>query len=293
MDMKCRILNGTLLHQPPTVTLWTNFGVRTYYESCGVSWELNMISCISPSPVLDLFIINWCWIWGQEGREVWWLSHGLLLIWTSTIRIAIQMFMKGQGKVVVEHQPTKSVALGPQANYTDWATTTCRRNLVSTFVDTWGVEWSAQRIPHLSFLDHSRYFFFQVAPQLSSRGWVDSVPDTLLLRKSGSAGNRTRDLWASSQELWPLDHRGGPTNPSQPINGPGVTVLNTAALFSVVTGARRFWLGLLKRRFRRCSSWATSQSARPQTRCGTKGSSPCCWQWRVGSNSRSSRKDYR
>jgi hypothetical protein len=28
--------------------------------------------------------------------------------------------------------------------------------------------------------------------QLYSRGWVDPVPDPLLLRKSGSAGNRTR-----------------------------------------------------------------------------------------------------
>jgi hypothetical protein len=40
----------------------------------------------------------------------------------------------------------------------------------------------------------SRYFSIQVAPQLSSWGWVDPVPDPLLLRKSGSAGNRTRDL---------------------------------------------------------------------------------------------------
>jgi hypothetical protein len=38
---------------------------------------------------------------------------------------------------------------------------------------------------------------------------VDPVPDPLLLRKSVSAGNRTRDLWVSSQELRPLDHRGG------------------------------------------------------------------------------------
>jgi hypothetical protein len=38
----------------------------------------------------------------------------------------------------------------------------------------------------------SRYFFLQVALQLYSRGWVDPVPDPLLLRKSGSAGNRTR-----------------------------------------------------------------------------------------------------
>jgi hypothetical protein len=49
--------------------------------------------------------------------------------------------------------------------------------------------------PHgriLGFLDRSRYFFFQVAPQLYSRGWVDHVPDPLLLRKSGIAANRTR-----------------------------------------------------------------------------------------------------
>jgi hypothetical protein len=42
------------------------------------------------------------------------------------------------------------------------------------------------------FLDRSRYFVFQVAPQLYSRGCVGPVPDLLLLRKSGSAGNRTR-----------------------------------------------------------------------------------------------------
>jgi hypothetical protein len=44
----------------------------------------------------------------------------------------------------------------------------------------------------LGFLDRSRYFFFQVAPQLYSRGLLDPVPDPLLLRKSGSSGNRTR-----------------------------------------------------------------------------------------------------
>jgi hypothetical protein len=61
----------------------------------------------------------------------------------------------------------------------------------------------------LGFLDRSHYYFFQVAPQLYSRGWVDSVPDPLLLRKSGIAGNRTRDLWICSKELWPLQHRVG------------------------------------------------------------------------------------
>jgi hypothetical protein len=53
----------------------------------------------------------------------------------------------------------------------------------------------------LGFLDRSRYCFFQVTPRLSSRGRVDPVPDPLPLRKSGSAGNRTQDLWICSQKL--------------------------------------------------------------------------------------------
>jgi hypothetical protein len=44
----------------------------------------------------------------------------------------------------------------------------------------------------LGLLDWSSYFFFQAAPQLYSRGWVDPLSDPLLLRKSASAGNRTR-----------------------------------------------------------------------------------------------------
>jgi hypothetical protein len=70
----------------------------------------------------------------------------------------------------------------------------------------------------LRFLDRSRYFFSQVAPQLYSWGGVDPVPDPLLLRKSGSARNRTRDVWTCSQELWPLDHRGGPSDSSALLN---------------------------------------------------------------------------
>jgi hypothetical protein len=44
----------------------------------------------------------------------------------------------------------------------------------------------------LGFLDRSRYFFFQVAPQFYSWGWVNPVPDPLLVRKSDSVGNRTK-----------------------------------------------------------------------------------------------------
>jgi hypothetical protein len=58
----------------------------------------------------------------------------------------------------------------------------------------------------------SLYFSIQVTPLLYSRGRANPVPDPLLLRKSASAGNRTRDLWIWSQELRPVDHRGGLTS---------------------------------------------------------------------------------
>jgi hypothetical protein len=56
---------------------------------------------------------------------------------------------------------------------------------------------------------------------------VDPVPDPLLLRKSGSAGNRIRNLRICSQELWPLDHRGGPDLP--------LPYENTKYIFSYAT----------------------------------------------------------
>jgi hypothetical protein len=60
-----------------------------------------------------------------------------------------------------------------------------------------------KKIPTLvtSFLDRSYYYFFQVAPELYSRGRVDPVPDPLLLRKFGSAGNRTWDPYICNQKL--------------------------------------------------------------------------------------------
>jgi hypothetical protein len=45
---------------------------------------------------------------------------------------------------------------------------------------------------NLGFLDWSLNFFYQVAPQLYSLGWVDPFSEPLLLRKFGSDGNRTR-----------------------------------------------------------------------------------------------------
>jgi hypothetical protein len=49
-----------------------------------------------------------------------------------------------------------SMALSPQANYTDWATATCRRNLVPTFADrgvSRGQRGGSPTVVNLSFLD--------------------------------------------------------------------------------------------------------------------------------------------
>jgi hypothetical protein len=66
--------------------------------------------------------------------------------------------------------------------------------LVPTFADSGchvvGVTDPYGRI--LGVRERSRYFSLRVAPHLYSRGWVDPVPDPLLLGKSSSAGNWTR-----------------------------------------------------------------------------------------------------
>jgi hypothetical protein len=49
-----------------------------------------------------------------------------------------------------------SMALNPQANYTDWATATCRGNLVPTYVDSGvsrGQRGGSPTVVSLSFLD--------------------------------------------------------------------------------------------------------------------------------------------
>jgi hypothetical protein len=56
------------------------------------------------------------------------------------------------------------MALSPQANYTDWANATYRRNLVPTFVDrgvSRGQRGRSPTVVNLSFLDQSRYFSFK------------------------------------------------------------------------------------------------------------------------------------
>jgi hypothetical protein len=83
---------------------------------------------------------------------------------------------------------TKLHGLSPRA------TAACRRSDCQ-LVRIEGAKWSAWRIPPAVFSRFSRQeqlLFYQVAPQLYSRGWVDPVPDPLLFFFFGSAGNWTR-----------------------------------------------------------------------------------------------------
>jgi hypothetical protein len=62
------------------------------------------------------------------------------------------------------NKQTNSVALSPQANYTDWVTATCQRNLVPTFMDrgvSRGQRGRSPTIVNLSYLDQNHYFSFK------------------------------------------------------------------------------------------------------------------------------------
>jgi hypothetical protein len=78
-------------------------------------------------------------------------------------------------------------------------------NLVPTFADR-GVSRSQGSGSPTAVISVSRpelVLFLQVAPQ----AWVDPVPDPLLLRKSGSVGNRTRTSRFVDRNSWQLEVR--------------------------------------------------------------------------------------
>jgi hypothetical protein len=93
---------------------------------------------------------------------------------------------------LIKLKKTKFCGLSPRVNYTDRATAACRRSDCE-LLRIQGATWSAWRIPTAvsRFSRQEPLLFYQVAPQLYSRGWVHPVPDTLLFFP-GSAGNRTR-----------------------------------------------------------------------------------------------------
>jgi hypothetical protein len=141
---------------------------------------------------LDHFIQNiyllayWAWTMLHSNIIILWQSDPKLMFTNRVWR-----FHLWRGHLAFScnniKNKTNSMALSQQAKYTDWSTAIYQRDLVPTFADrrvSRGQRGGSPAVVNL--IDPSRYFSFQVAPHLSSRGWVDPVPDPLLLRKSGS-----------------------------------------------------------------------------------------------------------
>jgi hypothetical protein len=118
------------------------------------NWEVSCLlwvalQFIGSSQLIVLYYV-WC-IRGCDWRRFCsWADNGLLYI------SEIWQYVNDKQKT--------SVALSPRANYTDWATATCRRNLVPTFVDIRvlrGQRGGTPMVVNFSFLDRSRYISFK------------------------------------------------------------------------------------------------------------------------------------
>jgi hypothetical protein len=103
-------------------------------------------------------VIYWKWRYMKRYKYLW-------VVNTEALR---REDIRGNGSIIPAFKTNRwwinSVALSPRANYTDWATATCRRNLVSTFVDrgvSRGQRGRSLTVVNLSFLDRSRYFSFK------------------------------------------------------------------------------------------------------------------------------------
>jgi hypothetical protein len=90
--------------------------------------------------------------WGQDAGRVTELSVDLFIHLADCLLWLISTLTEQTNK------QTNSVALSPRANYTDWATATCRRNLVPTLADrgvSRGQRGGSPTVVNLSFLDRS------------------------------------------------------------------------------------------------------------------------------------------
>jgi hypothetical protein len=165
---------------------WGNsFCLWFFHKHC--SWHLKWCNCILAAL---FFIFNCSLIWKMH-------------------KIRICYYFKIFMSPAVVKQKTKNSMIWVRERTTDRATAACRRSDCQ-LVRIEGATWSAWRLPPAVFpvSRQESLLFYQVAPQLYSRGWVDPVPDPLpfsffFFRKSGSAGNRTR---ASGSVVKNSDH---------------------------------------------------------------------------------------
>jgi hypothetical protein len=124
-----------------TVCVYTNWK-NPYIQRCPCSF-LKLHSLLSVAPHIFL---------------LWRCPHHSYH--SSQICVEKSQFLVG----IKKKKKTISVALSPQANFTDWATATCPRNLVPTFVDkgvSRGQRGGSPTVVNLSFLDWSCYFSFK------------------------------------------------------------------------------------------------------------------------------------
>jgi hypothetical protein len=125
---------------------------------------LSTMTSIVPSPPLHMWdVLQWMAV------VVWKISHNswLVVYWLSSTehcplwdlwRYVVYCTLAGLWS---NSYQTNSVALSPQVNYTDWATATCRRNLVPTIVDRWvsrGQRGGSPTVVNLGFLDRSNSY---------------------------------------------------------------------------------------------------------------------------------------
>ena len=150
------------------------------------------------------FLYNWGWgqtnSWRSEHDNLRWATLNVPINYISLYTRSL--YLKSSGATALQGLGRQS---GPRRS----------AKLVPTFADRGVSRGQRNGSPRPLVSVYRTWianYFIQVAPQLTSRGsrgWVYPVPDPLPLRKSGSAGNRTRDLYICSQKLWPLDQRGG------------------------------------------------------------------------------------
>jgi hypothetical protein len=103
-----------------------------------------------------------------------------------------QMFIHQHKKL------TKVCGLSPRVNYTARSTA----KLVPTFADRGSHVVSTMDLQGciLASLDRSRYYFFQIAPQLYSRCWVDTIPSCFLWQIIFKQAL----IWTSNPVSWKL-----------------------------------------------------------------------------------------
>jgi hypothetical protein len=184
------VYNSGVLFPPPTLKFWNDSNLSSYVWLWTQFWikrewyNLLMLYLTTYTPKIRLFIVN---CRGNRDRHV--PSGGETSRATEHPHSA--NWVLGNRKWGKKKQQTNTVALLREGTIPNE-----RPPIVGEVSDNFcGYMLSrGQRDGSLWPYSRSRYFFSQVAPQLYSRGWVDPFPDTLLLRKFGSAWNRT---WTS------------------------------------------------------------------------------------------------